>query len=144
MANLTITPASVFPPSSNPQTTANVAGEALVRGQVVYLAADNKWYKADCTSLVKSGNGEGSGKLRVVLADVSTDQIVLLLEPGQTYTVGATVSIGKLYALSATATSGLICLNTDLVTGNYLTTLGIARTTSTIDFFPNSTGVLIP
>ena len=142
MANLTITVASVLQPSSNPQLKTDVAGEALLRGQVACLAADNKWYKADCTTLLKSGNGNGSSNIRIVLSDSGTGQPVVLLEPGQTYTVGATTSIGKLYVLSAT--SALICLNTDLVTGNYLTTLGIARTTSSIDFAPNSTGVLIP
>lgn len=145
MANLTITAASVLQPTSNPQTSVQIAGEALTRGQVVYqLTADSKWYKADALTVAKAGNSEGSAKLRIVLSDVAAGQLVLLLEPGQTYTVGATVSIGKLYVLSATATSGLICLNTDLVSTNYFTVIGIARTADTIDFYPNSTGVLIP
>lgn len=143
MANLTITVASVLHPANSPRLTLNIAGEALVRGQVVYLAADNKWYKAiSSDTAIKAGNEEGSNKIRIVMADVSTGQLVPLLEPGQRYTVGATLTLGKLYVVSAT--SGLICLNTDLVTGNYFTPLGYPYSTTELDFEPNSTGQLTP
>lgn len=143
MANLTITVASVLPPVSNPQAESGVAGEALLRGQVAVLrAADNRWWKGDATSLINSGNGEGSTRVRIVLGDVAALQTVLLLKPGQKYTVGATLTLGKLYVVSAT--TGLICLNTDLVTGNYFTPLGYPASTTELNFNPDSTGQIMP
>ena len=142
MANLTITAANVLQPALSPRLSTPVAGEALVRGQVVYLKSDGKWWKADATSLEKAGNGLGSNNIRIVLSDCSANQLVLLLEPGQQYTVGAVITLGKLYVISAT--SGLICLNTDLVTGNYFTPLGYPASTTILNFDPDSTGQLIP
>ena len=143
MASLTITVASVLHPASSPRLSLNIAGEALLRGQVVYLAADSKWYKAIASgTAIQAGNGEASSKIRIAMADVSTGQLVPLLEPGQQYTVGATLTLNVLYVLSAT--SGLICPNTDLVTGNRFTPLGYATTTAILDFQPNSTGLLAP
>jgi hypothetical protein len=143
MANLSITVASVRQPTTNPLTETGIAGEALTRGQVAVLkSVDNKWYKADATTDTNAGNGEGAGRIRIVLSDVSTDQIVLLLKPGQKYTVGATLSLGKQYTLSAT--SALICPNTDLVTGNRYTVLGYPASTTELNFAPDSTGQILP
>lgn len=142
MANLTITVASVLPPVSNSQAESGIAGEALLRGQVAVLKADNKWWKAGATSAELAGNAEGSTRIRIVLGDVAANQTVLLLKPGQKYTVGATLSLGKLYVISAT--SGLICLNTDLVTGNYFTPLGYPASTTELNFNPDSTGQIMP
>ena len=143
MANLTITVASVLHPANSPRLTLNIAGEALLRGQVVYLAADSKWYKAIASgTAIQAGNGEASSKIRIAMADVATGQLVPLLEAGQQYTVGATLTLTKLYVVSAT--TGLICPSTDLVTGNYFTPLGYPVSTTVLDFQPNSTGQLTP
>lgn len=140
MATITITKGDVVPSSSSTRNT-GIAGEAIVAGEVIYLkASDNRWYKADCTTLEKSGNASAQN-LRFALADASTAQPIVFAEPGSLITVGTVLAKGIWYVLSATA--GKLANHGDLTTGQYSVNMGYAPTTSTFFFSPTPTGVTI-
>lgn len=142
MANLIITVESVLAPELPARLPIGIAGESLIRGQLVYLKSDGRWWKTTATTAEESGNGLGPTNIRIAMSDCSINQSVILLDPGQRYTVGATLTLGTLYVLSAT--SGLICPNTDLVTTNYFTPLGYPYNSLKLNFNPDATGQQIP
>lgn len=140
MATITITKGNVIPSSVGTRNS-GIAGEALEAGQVLYLkASDNRWYKADCTTLEKSGNNS-SQNLRIALADAGTAQPIVFAEPGSLITVGSVLTKGLWYVLSATA--GKIADHGDLTTGQFSVNMGYAPTASTFFFNPQTTGIAI-
>ncbi len=140
MANLTITASSVIPPT-NARITLGIAGEALTTGMVAYKnPTDGLWYKADCLTAIKAGNGDPNN-IAVVLAGNAINQSVALLQAGQEYTVGASVAVGTFYIISATANGGNIAPSADLATGNFFTPIGYATSSTKMWFMPNPTGL---
>lgn len=140
MATITITKANVIPTSSTTRNS-GIAGEALEAGQFIYLkSSDSKWYKADATTLEKSGNASAQN-LRMCLADAAANQPIVYAEPGSLITIGAVVVKGIWYILSATA--GKMANHGDLIAGEYSVSLGYAPTTSTFFFNPVPTGITI-
>jgi len=140
MATITITKGNVIPSSAVTRNT-GIAGEALEAGQILYLkASDTRWYKADCTTLEKSGNNSVQN-LRMALADAAAGQPIVFAEPGSVVSVGTVLAAGIWYVLSATA--GKLANHGDLTTGQYSVSLGFAPTTSTFFFNPQTTGVTV-
>jgi len=142
MADLSITAANVLPPA-DARESIGIAGETVTAGMVLYYkVSDGYWYKADALTAEKAGSAL-YGYLKMAMSGATAGQPVVLAEPGQTITMGAVFSVGRLYVLSATATSGKIAPIADLVNTNYLVPLGYADTTSTIVFNPVSTGIVL-
>jgi hypothetical protein len=142
MADITITPASVLPPASG-KFTDGVVGETVTAGMLLYLKdADSLWYKADCLTLEKAG-GTDINKLKWAMAGATAGQPCPLLTVGQEITLGAVLSQGRVYALSATATSGKMCPIADLVNTNILVVLGYAKTSSVFVFSPIKPGIAL-
>lgn len=142
MANLVITAANVAPVNSNPAVAIGQAGAAMTAGQVAYRnPTDSKWYPADCTTATKAGGS--NTQLGVVLTTVAINQTATIFLPGQSIVIGATLTKGVTYVLSATANGGNICPASDLVSTNYYTVLGYASDTATLLFTQNSTGIQI-
>lgn len=124
MADLSITAANVAP-GSNASLAYGTAGATITAGQVVYFDESDSNYKlADCdsaTAAVRSPAG-------IAMNGASDGQPVTICKSGNV-TIGAAVTAGVAYYLSATA--GGIAPVADLTTGDYPVVLGIA-TSATI------------
>lgn len=133
MANLTITKANVIPGTGAGFLSDKAAGEALGTGEDAYLAADNKLYKCDANDTEIKAQCRG-----IVIGDFLTGQPVLLVKNGPV-AFGAILTKGIKYCLSRTA--GLICPQSDLVTDDYVTELGYATSTTTLQLAIVVTGL---
>lgn len=125
MADLSITAASVVK-GANAVTESGTAGATITAGQVVYRdASDLKCKLADCnsaTAAVRSPRG-------IALNGASDGQPLVIQRSGE-ITIGATLTVGSTYYLSATA--GGIAPLADLGSGDYPTVIGVAKSTSVL------------
>lgn len=137
MALLTITPANVGVGSLASSTRVVQVGEAVAQGEVGYRnATDGKYYKADANDADKDA-------VEVVfLTPASTDGYAVAVLTGSSVKIGATLTIGKVYYLAPTV--GRIGEESDVLSGDYVTVLGVASTTEILNFNPNVTGVAKP
>ena len=123
MANLSITAANVKANTGASYNKQYLAGENLTPGQPVYLNSSSKWMKAG------TGNATVANAAGITLNTASANQTMTVQTAGN-ITIGAAVSPGKIYVVSSN--SGLICLNSDLTTGDYVTVLGYANSNTTM------------
>lgn len=122
MADLTVTAANVLP-SANAVAQRGTAGEAITRGQGLYRNAnDGKLYKAVATNLVAA---EFVG---IALQDAGANQPILYCAEDSDFTPGATLVTGTAYVVSATA--GGLAPIADLVTGNIVSVVMLAKSTT--------------
>jgi hypothetical protein len=136
MADLVITASSVVPGSGAKKTT-GTAGASITAGQVVYLDSSAGTYKlADCNS----GTTAALSPAGIALNGAASGQPITVLESGPV-TIGATVTQGVGYYLSATA--GGICPVADLTTGCHPVLLGFATSTSSITVDIQEAGVAL-
>ena len=136
MADLSITAASVIP-SANARRISRVAASTITAGQVVYQLAAGTVALADANGasplfnvfgIAENGGGAGQ-RISIVTEDPA-------------FALGATVAVGDVVILSATA--GGIAPVADATTGHYVTVLGVAISTSAINFKPVAAGAAIP
>jgi len=101
------------------------AGESLVTGNVCYLKSDGKYWKAkgDASATIK-------GKIVMCTATISANATGLFLVRGNYVTSGLTT--GSIYFIS-TSTSGAIVTTTP-TTGNFIRVIGVAKSTTILDF----------
>lgn len=141
MADLTQTPANVAV-GSNIAVTLVVAGEAIVQGEPVYRSSlDSYYYKADADA---EASADVKG-IAVTPAGASGDRFVLAAnKSGQTgdINLGATLTQGETYVVSTN--SGKIAPIGDLTTGDYVTYLGVASSSTILKLRSNATGVAKP
>jgi hypothetical protein len=137
MADLTITAANVAT-STGAQTSDGTAGATLTQGDVVYQdAADsNKWKRADANLSLA-----GSTAIGIALNAAENNQPVRIETIGD-INVGATLAVGTVYVLSATA--GKIAPSTDLVTGWFTFVIGIGKTAAIMTMVMKTAGVAVP
>lgn len=134
-ADISITAASVIP-SAAAKITTKTAGATLTAGQIVYedTGDSNKVKLADTNS--------ATALARVVFgiaaSGASAGQPIRIIREDPSLTLGGTVAIGDILILSATA--GGIAPSADAATGHYVTFLGVATTTTTINFKPVASG----
>lgn len=134
-ADLTITAGSVIPDDGF-SFVDGVAGETLTAGLVVYLkASDSRYWKAHCETSSATATVAG-----ITLNGASAGQQVRVMTGG-TYTVGATVAVGKPYYLS---TAGLIAPVDDLASSDWVSHLGIATSTTKMALRIQNSGVQKP
>ncbi len=135
MSNLSITAASVQVASTIPLTR-GVAGATIAAGDALYIdAADSNRLKlAVATSAAAS-----------VFAGIATHAALagqpILYIPAGAITIGATLHVGTIYVVSATA--GKICPAADLVAGNYVTIIGMPSSTTVLEVYPKSSGTAL-
>lgn len=136
MADLSITAASVVP-SANARRISRVAASTITAGQVVYQLTAGTVAPADANGasplfnvLGIAENGGGAG------------QRISVITEDPALAIGATVAIGDVFILSATA--GGIADVADAAAGYYVTVLGVAVSTSAINFKPIAAGAAIP
>lgn len=136
-ADLTITAASVKK-GANAQVLNGIAGETISAGQPLYqAAASGKYLKADANS----ATAEVRAPKCIALHAASLDQPIQCQNKGL-ITIGATVTVGQAYVLSATA--GGVAPISDLTAGDYPSLLGFATTAAVVDLNIVSAGVAKP
>lgn len=133
MADLTITASSVLPSSTAVKRTGK-AGEAITAGQPVYQDSDGLWWQADADDTATKA---AAGGIAVSSAEGAGQSVVVATEDDN-FTVGATLEAGTAYGVSAT--KGGIAPLSDLMTGDYITFLGVAKDTSKLMLRPLATG----
>ncbi len=107
-------------------------GESVSIGQAVYRGTNGKYYKTDAdTELTAAAAG-------IAISSGGVDDYGLLVTSGK-MRIGATVAVGTVYAVSTTL--GGICPIADLGSGDYITTLGVATSTSTLQVDIQVSGV---
>jgi len=135
MADLTITAANVVK-YDGARTTIGTAGETITAGQTLYRKAeDGKLYKADDSSATKAAC------VGVALNGAAANQPVVYATAGG-LNPGAAVAIGTIYGVTDTA--GGIGPISERTSGDYITTIGVATTTSRINVVLSISGVAIP
>lgn len=126
--DLSITSTSVVP-SINAIPRTAMAGVAISAGKLVYKSAtDNKLYLSDCdsaTAAVRDLVG-----IAVVSAAAGTNCLYITEDPN--LTIGATVTNGTIYILSATA--GGIAPFADGTTAWWITPVAVGTSTTTVSF----------
>lgn len=136
MADLSITAANVVRGTDSTIST-GIAGATITAGQAVYLDTANNRYKlADnngASALVRTPVG-------IALHGASAGQPLTILTGGDV-TIGATLTAGVAYYLSDTP--GGICPVADLLTGEYPTLIGIAKSTTVLDVNIQPSGVAL-
>lgn len=145
MADLSVTAANVATVSGG-VCKDFVAGEAIAAGQCVYLkSSNNKWMLAQADGTAEEVGGTPAAPTRFGIA-VSTgvlNQFMAVQETG-IITMGATVTVGKIYVVSAAA-GGVAPVADITVSTHKLTVLGIGASASTIDMaMKSATGYAIP
>lgn len=116
MANLNPTAANVAPAVKGVRILNVQVGEAVVNGDVGRLdETSRKYFLADATSAT---NAKPNG---FFLSSAATDGFAAFIEGP--IALGAILTPGLTYWLSATP--GKICVEADLVSGNYKTLIGI-------------------
>lgn len=118
--------------NANVQETNNIAGEDLTDGDLVYLAADGKYYKSSASLEAKS-----TTELRIALSDALTDTSLSLLVYGY-YDYGSPIlTAGEKYFVSTT--SGGVTDQLYIGTFNIIRYVGTAYDDQTILFNPDQT-----
>jgi len=134
MADLTITPAHVGLGNQETETQLVQVGEAVVAGQTVFSdTTDFKHYLADCDA---AGEDDVKG---ITLGAAAADGYVLIAR-SKGVKLSAVLTVGESYYLSATA--GGIRPVGDLTTGDKVTFLGIATSTSVLELAISASGAV--
>lgn len=137
MADLVITTANVKIVNSNTRVVTVLAGEAIAIGQAVYLdTVDSDYLLADGTTATKALVAG------IALTSCANAGYFLMLT-ANTYVVGATVVAGTPYYLSDTAGAGAICAHADLLTGDFVTLIGHAISTTEIELDLTPVGIAV-
>ncbi len=135
MADLTITAANVRA-ESDAQIQTGTAAESLTPGNDVYLNSSSQLAKTDVTDADKD---EQVG-VCISYADAG-EKVAYVFKGGMD--VGATLVVGEAYGASPT-TPGAIAPTSDYSTGDYVSFLGIATTTSRLVIGILNTGEALP
>ena len=134
MADLTITSANVRMGDDNTSVSL-IAAEDISSGDVIRVD-NNQIYKAIASSTVSNAAAYG-----IAITSGTTGNKVSYVTNG-TLTIGATLVLNTLYVLSAT--SGKIAPFADLTTGQWVTLLGVPKSTSLLSLNITSKGFAIP
>jgi len=132
MADISITAANVIP-SANAQLYRKTLAAASTAGQVVYLDTNGKAALADANASATTAAVYG-----ILVTGGGTNQVATVCTKDPALVIGATVAIGDVLILSATA--GGVAAVADLATGHYGTVLGIATSTTAVNFNPVAAG----
>ena len=136
MADLTITAADVLKTTTT-KTYQGVAGATVTAGQPVYAdAADSGKYKpADADASATSA------AIGIATHGAAAGQPLIVAQYGS-LTLSAVMTAGEVYCVSTTA--GGIAPVGDLTSGNYVTVLGVATTTSNLKLGLNASATAKP
>jgi hypothetical protein len=105
-------------------------GATVTQGQAIYKSStDSKYYLADSNLIAGSASG-------IAITPGAADGFGLMAVPGAVpgqslVNLGSTLVVGQIYCVGPTA--GTIVPYADLVTGDYVTILGVAKTAALLD-----------
>lgn len=137
MSDLSITAASVLAAEGSPMEH-GTAGEAITAGKAVYKSSSTKkWMLADSNS----ATAEARQATGIALNGASLNQPITVAKFGADITIGATIVAGTDYYLSDTP--GGICPRADVGSGEYVCLLGLAKSTTVLEFKPQYSGVAL-
>lgn len=128
MADISVTAGNVVTVSDpeNTITREYNAGATITAGQALYFdTATNKWKLADCDSGTAAVRD-----LKGIALNGASDGQPLAVQTAGLINLGATLAVGTIYTLSATA--GGIAPAADLSTGEYTVILGVALTAANL------------
>ena len=139
MADISVTPANVLS-GAGARIEHGIAGATVTQGQIVYLdqTTTGKWLLADADAATAAARGQG--KIGVALNGAANGQPLAVQIEGP-ITIGATVVAGTSYFLSPNP--GGIAPLADILTGDYVTLVGIATSTSVIKLDFQYSGVAL-
>ena len=138
MTDLAITAANVVKGSGATYDT-GVAGATITAGQLVYKdASDSNKYK-----LVDSDSATAAARVvhGIALNGASSGQPLQVQRTGE-ITIGATLTVGETYVASDTA-GGIMPIG-DLETGDYVTIIGVGKTSSVLALSIFNSGAVKP
>lgn len=138
MADLTITNATPVTGAANAFGDGTAGSTTISRGMAVYRdTTDSYRYKpADSSSAAKA---------TVVGLALNTSTAAghpMRVQTRGQVTLGTTLEVGQVYVLSGTSNGGKICPVTDIDSGEYVTVLGVASSTTVLDLDINVTGIV--
>lgn len=129
---------AVRPTINTTYATAPIYGATIAAGQSVYQdPADSKWKLADSNASVTTAAAKG-----IALTPGVADGYGIVATAGSVVLVGTTMTVGTIYTVGSTA--GSIVPNSDLTTGDYVTTLGTASSATQLDLAITATGIIKP
>lgn len=137
MVDIAITAANVVA-GANARIERGTAGATIAAGQVVYLdsATTGKWQLADNNSATAAARVPHG----VALNGAALNQPIAVQTEGDV-TIGATLVAGTAYYLSDTP--GGVCPLADLLAGEYVVLLGLAKSTSVLSLNIQNSGVAL-
>lgn len=136
-ADLSITAANVKVVDQDSKVARVRYGETVTQGQVVYLkSSDRRYWKADADL-----SAEAAAASAVVLTPGAAGEYGYVVSEGNVV-VGATLTVGEIYVVSGAA--GAICPEADLSTGERVTVLGVATTSTVLWLKPFASSAAIP
>jgi len=133
MADLTITETNV---SSSAVTESGTAGEQITAGDAVYLDATTGEIKAALNDSAAHSAVKG------IAINRAEDGQPVSWVPAGNVSFGAILTVGEIYVLSANA--GKIAPEADNGSGEYVTVLGVATSTSVLKLGIINSGVAVP
>jgi len=126
MADVSFT-ATSFVAGSGAVTVNGTAGEAVARGDAVYLlSTDNEYYKADCTDSSKDA------VVGFALNDAANGQPIKILTEGDVTCDNLSLSITGNNGVYVLSEAGAIAPVGDLAADDYITVVGAATATTNL------------
>lgn len=133
MADLTVTATSVVNSTCVQQVV--LAGETITHGMALYLkSSDSKYWKAQ-----HDGTAAEADCVAISLTGAAASQSMVIAKPGGLINVGATLTVGEIYMVSATA--GGIAPIADIGAADYVSIIGYGSTTALMQFLGTTTGL---
>lgn len=124
MANLSITAANVKPNSVLVGIAPVTLGETITAGEPLYKSlTDGKYYKADADVAATSKVGG------ICILGGNANTVGIIQRTGELQ-MGNILTKGETYVVSVT--TGLICPRADLASGDFISILGVAKSTSVL------------
>lgn len=141
MADISVTAANVHV-YDGARTDIVQVNETVTAGQSVYPGSDGKWRKTEADDAETSAGAVSTSPPAIVLVGAAADGYAVIVRKGP-MDVGATLTVGTAYIVSAT--SGGIAPAADFAgyTGAWQVHLGYASTTSRLEVNPFFTGATI-
>lgn len=136
MAELSVTPANVLKTDTTFYSE-GTAGATITAGMAVYIdtAASNVLKPCDADVLASSVCAG------IALHGASTGQPIKYATSGDV--TFSTMTVGAVYLVSQT-TPGSLCLDSDLLTGDYISIVGVATTATNLSIKINNSSAVRP
>ena len=135
MADLSITAANVKPNSVLVGISPVTLGETITAGQPLYKSpTDGKYYRADA-DVAATARIDG-----ICILGGNANSVGIIQRTGELQ-MGSILTKGETYVVSVT--TGLICPRADLAAGDFISILGVAKSTSVLRLSIAATGISI-